>query len=210
MVNVLLSYFKGSRYSLSATFFRNRVIGALRLSEDSSVHRAAQSVSSNLIFEHPTIEQLAIAIDTFVNPSSASVFQAHSVVGSIRAMIAKYTADLPTVQAKGKANNYITPVVLLTGSTGNIGSHILAYLLSEERVARVYTLNRLSADPLGRLRSAFSERGLPAELLDDPRLVSLAGDITLDNFSLDEIQYKEVSTADFSMRLKTEVPFDRS
>ena len=153
------------------------------MSEDPSVRQAAQSVSSNFIFEHSTVEQLAVAIASLVDSSSASVFQAHSVVDDIRAMIAKYTADLPTAKAKGKAHS-TAPVVLLTGSTGNIGSHILACLLSEQRIERVYTLNRPSVDPLGRLRSAFSERGLPVELLDDSRLVSLAGDITRDNFGL--------------------------
>ena len=172
------------------------------------MRQAAQGISSNFIFEHSTVEQLAAAIASLVDPSSASAFQAHSVVDDIRAMIAKYTADLPTAKAKGKALS-TAPVILLTGSTGNIGSHILACLLSEPRIGRVYTLNRPSADPLGRLRSAFSERGLPVELLDDPRLISLAGDITRDNFGLDEAQYEEVGTAGFFMGLKTEALLDR-
>ena len=127
-------------------------------------------------------------------------------------MIAKYTADLPTAKAKtkAKAHDNAAPAVLLTGSTGNIGSHILAYLLSDERVGCLHTLNRPSADPLRRLRSAFSERGLPVELLDDSRFVSLAGDITRDNFGLEEAQYKEVCAAKFASRPKAKALFDRS
>ena len=158
------------------------------------MRRAAQQVSPNVIFEHPTIKQLAHAVSSLLDPSAHAQGVSSSRADAIRALIAKYTADMPTAKAKGKANAS-PPVVLLTGSTGNIGSHILAYLLADERVGRVYTLNRPSADPLGRLKAAFTERGLPAEMLDDARLVSLAGDITKENFGLEEAQYREVRLA---------------
>ncbi|GJE98682.1 putative NRPS-like protein biosynthetic cluster [Phanerochaete sordida] len=182
--------------SLSATFFRNRIIGALRSSDSSSVRQAAQNISSNIIFEHPTVEQLAIALSTLVDPSGGGDVPAlvvHNRTDEIRAMIAKYTADIPASTTKRRAHeSSVPPVVLLTGSTGNIGSHILAYLLAELRVARVYTLNRPSADPRGRLEDAFRERGLPVDVLEDTRLVSLVGDITRDRFGLEEAQYQEV------------------
>ena len=186
---------KVTRFSLSATFYRNRIVGALRAFKSPSVRQAAQNVSSNLIFENPTVEQLASTIATLVDPSSTFVnlvLPARSAADNVKAMIAKYTANLPTTKAKAKSRDDAAPVVLLTGSTGNIGSHILAYLLSEGRIGRVYALNRPSDDPLGRLRSAFADRGLPVKVLDDPRLVSLTGDITRDDFGLEDIQYKEV------------------
>ncbi|EKM52251.1 uncharacterized protein PHACADRAFT_260494 [Phanerochaete carnosa HHB-10118-sp] len=180
--------------SLSATFFRNRVIGALRASESSNVRQAVQHISSNFVFEHPTIKQLAAALASFVDPSdgaSAATSNTRTRAGEVRAMIEKHTNNLPTARAQALRRG-AAPVVLLTGSTGNIGSHILAYLLAEPRIARVYTLNRPSADPRGRLEAAFRERGLPVEELDDPRLMSLVGDVTRDNFGLDDAQYQEV------------------
>ncbi|GJE97240.1 hypothetical protein PsYK624_134550 [Phanerochaete sordida] len=68
------------------------------------------------------------------------------------------------------------------------------YLLAEPRVARIYTLNRpsASAEPRAREKAAFRERGLPEDALDDPRLVSLAGEVTPDKFGLDDMQYAEV------------------
>ncbi|EKM52250.1 uncharacterized protein PHACADRAFT_211524 [Phanerochaete carnosa HHB-10118-sp] len=180
--------------SLSATFFRNRIIGALRASESSSVRQAAQRISSNFVFEHPTIEQLAATLRSLVDPSGgadAATLHARTRVDEIRAMIEKYSDDLPTARAQAFGRG-AAPIVLLTGSTGNIGSHILAYLLAEPRVARVYTLNRPSADPRGRLKAALSERDLPVKELDGPRLVLLAGDVTRDNFGLDDAQYREV------------------
>jgi hypothetical protein len=185
---------------LSATFFRNRIIGALRSSDDPALRQAVQNISPNLIFEHPTVEQLAETLGAIVDPSLPSDQETLSgstrAVETIREWIAKYTADLPSVNhTQGSAPGGI-PTVLLTGSTGNIGSHILAYLLANKHVGKIYTLNRPSTDPLERLKAAFVERGLPVELLADSRLVSLIGDVTSDNFALEASQYLEVGIPD--------------
>ncbi|GJF00095.1 acetyl-CoA synthetase-like protein [Phanerochaete sordida] len=183
--------------SLSATFFRNRIIGALRSSDDPRVRQAAARVSGNLIFEHPTIAQLATALLALIDPSSAAAVL--SPADAIRALIAKYTEGLPVPRA-GKGAAFTEDderVVLLTGSTGNIGSHILAYLLAEPRITRIYTLNRPSASgpPRAREHAAFRARGLPADALADARLVSLAGEATRDQLGLDAAQYAEVLAA---------------
>lgn len=182
-------------HSLSATFLRNRIIGALRASEDPSLRQAANAISANIIFDCPTILQLAYAIHALVDPETDSVQQPDQIrlrVAEIEAMIAKYAADLPTPKARAVHAPIGAPVVLLTGSTGNIGSHILAYLLSDSRIGRVYALNRPSSDPLGRLKAALADRELPEALLDDPRFTSLVGDVTQDKFGLEDSQYTEV------------------
>jgi hypothetical protein len=183
-------------HSLSATFFRNRVIGALRSSDSPVLRQAAQNISPNLIFEHPTVEQLAETLAAIVDPSLPSsqgtLSKPSRAVETIREWIAKYTADLPSVNHAQISASGGTPTVLLTGSTGNIGSHILASLLSNHRVGKIYALNRPSANPLERLKAAFVDRGLPVKLLLDSRLVSLVGDVTSDNFALEAEQYLEV------------------
>ncbi|GJE92597.1 acetyl-CoA synthetase-like protein [Phanerochaete sordida] len=182
--------------SLGATFFRNRVIAALRGSGDTHLVSIAAQISPNFVFEHPTIQDLASVLGALVDPSSGSrarLMQPSVKVEDIVALIAKYTAELPTPE-NGPTNVLAVqrPVVLLTGSTGNIGSHILAYLLAEKNVAKVYALNRPSANPGERLKAAFAERLLPADLLDKPKAVSLTGDVTLENFGLADEQYDEV------------------
>ncbi|KIP12189.1 hypothetical protein PHLGIDRAFT_371020 [Phlebiopsis gigantea 11061_1 CR5-6] len=179
--------------SLSATFFRNRIIGALRASEDPDLRLAARNVSANVVFEHPTITRLARAVHAAVSPSAHQHKEdaLGARVAEIEALVARYTADMPA--PKGKAVEFAGPsVVLLTGATGNIGSHILAGLLAEARVVRVYALNRPSADPMARLRGAFTERGLPVGLLEDQRLVVLSGEIPQDCFGLEKELYHEV------------------
>ena len=107
-------------------------------------------------------------------------------------MITKYTADLPTPIVRTAGASVGLPVVLLTGSTGNIGSHILAYLLTDRRVGKVYALNRPSTDPEGRLKAAFEQRDLPLGLLDDERFVSLVGDVTQEAFGMERSRYDAV------------------
>ena len=109
----------------------------------------------------------------------------------IRAMLKSYTEHLPRpVYTKdGKASERI--VVLLTGSTGSVGSHVLAALLAEPKVEKVYVLNRNSE--VAKLEEAFLERGLPLELLDKKeKLVPLKGDVTQERLGLGEGVFNEV------------------
>ena len=110
----------------------------------------------------------------------------------------KYTTELPLLRTSIKAADAGPPVVLLTGSTGNIGSHLLAHLLAERRIKQVYTMNRPSdMGPLARVRAAFRERELPIDLLDDRRLVCLEGDVTQDFFGVGKAQHGMVGSPFF-------------
>ena len=159
---------------------------------------AAKSVSSNFVFEHPTIRDLAVTLASFAvlstdsNPARAA---ADTRRAEIDALVAKYTADMPTARTHLGALQKTLPVVLLTGSTGNIGSHILAALLTDSHIHRVYALNRPSdIDAIARLKAAFRERQLPVELLNDIRLVCLEGDASRKSFGLVEQVYEDVSS----------------
>ncbi len=107
-------------------------------------------------------------------------------------MLERYAADLPVYTSKPKTSGEDV-VVLLTGSTGNIGSQVLATLLADPRVTTVYTFNRASSSSSGdRQRAAFEGRGLPASLLSQSKLVQLSGDLAADRFGLTEPIYNEV------------------
>lgn len=75
-------------------------------------------------------------------------------------------------------------VVLLTGSTGNLGSHILASLLLCPWVSKVFTLDR-GTSPREKLKASFKDRGLVLDLLQSEKLVTLTGDLTKSNLRLD-------------------------
>ncbi|EKM51563.1 uncharacterized protein PHACADRAFT_212203 [Phanerochaete carnosa HHB-10118-sp] len=191
-----LDLFQQGFDSLSATFFRNHIIGVLRAFNEPHLMRAAQSISPNLIFEYPTILDLASFLSRLTDPVSDEHPQATTSginVANIEALVHKYTSDLPKAKASASSAPRRVAAVLLTGSTGNIGSHILASLLADDRIARVYTLNRPSTSPpIERLKTAFSERALPVDILDNLKLSAFVGDINQTKFGLEPAAYEEV------------------
>ena len=113
-------------------------------------------------------------------------------------MVQKYTADLRVQRGERTSPINDAPiVVVLTGSTGNIGSHILAALLEDKRITKVYALNRPSTSTQDRLVTAFQDRSLPLKLLTESKLVSLTGDLSADNFGLSPDVYSEVQARSF-------------
>lgn len=98
-------------------------------------------------------------------------------------LVAKYSADFPDFTNQLKAVELDAAVVLLTGSTGNLGSHILASLLASSRVRKVFTLDR-GTSPRDRLKASFKDRGLALDLLQSAKLVTLTGDLAKSDLGL--------------------------
>lgn len=85
-------------------------------------------------------------------------------------------------------------VVLLTGSTGGLGSYLLASLLSRKDVAIVYAVNRPSKSGTIKQRqhAAFEDRGLDPAIIDSAKLVYVEGDLARSNLSFDDRTYREI------------------
>ena len=166
---------------------RNRIIGALKISSDSNARRAANEIEQQFVFVHPTIQGLATAVASLVDPSSAIV-QGKAHIGDL---IAKYSADFPTARFSDKSVATSDFVVLLTGSTGSLGAHILASLLEEPKVAKVFTLNR-GDNVAERQQQSFVDKNLPTDLLSSKKLVQLSADLSRDDLGLDSKVLDEV------------------
>jgi hypothetical protein len=185
-----------SAFSLSATFLRNRIIGALRSSSDANAQKAAFGVTQDLVFAFPTIKQLATHIAVLVLRGNAvSVAGVTSAKDIINKMIDKYSVGLgdfvvSDVQPAAGA------VVLLTGSTGGLGSHLLESLLSNADVRKVYAYNRsskTSASIFDRQKDAFVDRGLDSALLCSEKLVFMEGNGALPKLGLQDSLFEEVT-----------------
>ncbi|TCD65346.1 putative NRPS-like protein biosynthetic cluster [Steccherinum ochraceum] len=176
--------------SLSATYLRNRILGALRASDDPAVREAAHKVPDDIIFANPTIQWLAGVLSSLVSGDNA--YSAMSVPDQVEGLITKYSANMPKFAGKTAVKTNQGMVVMLTGSTGGLGSHLLANLLEMKEVTKVYTLDRASG-VADRQKLAFSERKLPVKLLSSKKLVTLsanhnASDLGLSKDVLDEIK----------------------
>lgn len=112
----------------------------------------------------------------------------------MKRLIEKYSRESSVLSTRPLANSPAAFSVLLTGSTGNLGSDVLALLLGDPRVAKVYALNRQSAEgpSFNRVTARFKSKGLDVGLLSSSRVVFVDGNIALPNLGLPEDIYDEV------------------
>ncbi|KAJ6579476.1 putative aminoadipate reductase [Mycena vulgaris] len=177
--------------SLSATVFRIRIMGALRSSTEPNVHKASEGVNQNLVYSQPTISKLSAYLEDLVNGTAK---EAESPDVLMHGMIAKYTSGFaqPVASAPSTANPM---VILLTGSTGNLGSQLLASLLQNHKVAKVYAFNRPSSASAGlaqRHATMFEDRGLDIVLLASPKLAFVEGHLNHQDLGLSSHLYNEI------------------
>ncbi|KAJ8517288.1 hypothetical protein ONZ45_g5504 [Pleurotus djamor] len=84
-------------------------------------------------------------------------------------------------------------VVLLTGSTGVLGSHILQHLIQDSRVDTLYTLDRPSPTPLHeRQAKSFRVHSLDPAALSSKKLMSLEGSLLDHHFGLKPETYEKL------------------
>jgi thioester reductase-like protein len=106
------------------------------------------------------------------------------------AMVSKYTPLLPT------RTTPIGPpslsVVVLTGATGSLGAQLLAQLLADSSVKKIYALVRAKddAEAVKRVGASLEERGLSG--IEDPRVVPLAADLAREQLGLTPSDYDEI------------------
>lgn len=152
-------------------------------------------MTQDIVYANSTIHRLASTISKLItNPDPSPIQNDDHAALEISKMIKKYSSGLPDFGFDGKSTCIGDFVVLLTGSTGHLGSHLLQSLLQSNRIIRVYTLNRPSNNmsALERQRVAFEEQGFDIESLSSKKLVALEGDASQNTLGLSKHIYKEV------------------
>jgi hypothetical protein len=176
--------------SLSATILRRRILSTIRSLENEPAVTYVE-VAQSTIYSYPTVDALAVYL-TASRPDTDAIDP--PCTNAMEQLITKYSfADSPFDSGVSSPANAEDVVVLLTGSTGSLGSHVLEGLLRDANVAKVYTLNRPgSMTSAARHLSRFQDKGLDVDLLASLKLVHLASDYSTDNLGLSSQQYDEV------------------
>lgn len=174
---------------MQATWIRNTITRALRDPHP----EVAKTLPANLVYSAPTIQALAQYISIAVGVLAQS--SASSKTDSMWQMVEKYTANFPDRPAPLRSFQPIKDIVLLSGTTGGLGSDILSHLLNDASVALVYAYNRKSPDVVERQKKAFRERGLNEADLLSAKLRMIEGHMSEPNLGLDSELYNEVSTS---------------
>jgi hypothetical protein len=160
---------------------------------------SSSRIDQNIIFSSPSIRQLARSVISAVLQQNGT--GATDGKTDIENMIEKYSVGLENsasdaVASPVKGSNRGDHVVALTGSTGGLGSYLLASLLQREDVSVVYAFNRPSRGAASssqrRQASGFEDRGLDATLLQSEKLVYVETDTSQDGLGLDKELYQKV------------------
>ncbi|KAK3693201.1 hypothetical protein B0T22DRAFT_420368 [Podospora appendiculata] len=159
----------------------------------------SQAQAFRMIYDQPSIERLTRAITA----AGSKLGGTHPVETSSREekmsrMVHTYSRELPrastTLATHGNRPSPDGLVVVLTGSTGSLGSYVLHRLIENNQVAHVYCLNR-TADGAERQARAFSDRGLgPINFLvtAHPKVTFLHADLAEERFGLEPATYQKL------------------
>jgi len=163
----------------------------MRRSKEAPVQLASQHIDQNVVFTYPTLDSLAKHVAKLVrSPKPTTADTAEEAVAEMEALVHRYTATLPS------GPRFVKETVLLTGSTGALGSQLLAQMLADERVERVWAVNRPStgATSLDRQRESFLDKGLDMDLLEKvgSKLVFVEAELSKEGLGLDKHLYREV------------------
>ncbi|KAI0794928.1 acetyl-CoA synthetase-like protein [Abortiporus biennis] len=191
--------------SLQATWIRMQISGMLKRTKPD----VASQLPAQLVFQAPSVLSLTHLILKCINSvESPESYQGESDlekrVKDLVSTVEKFTADIPSRPAPGilqVRRKDEGDIVLLTGSTGGLGSNTLAHLSSDPTVARIYAFNRAAkgSDPKSHSRARLEERqmkvisnrGLVDEYMSS-KVVMVEGDLIKPQFGLNEELYNEL------------------
>ena len=149
----------------------------------------AHLVSPRTIYSNPTIFKLATALQYLADHGeAASEGQEKERIGKMERMFAKYSRQ---------ENSY---TIVLTGSTGSLGSYLLDCLLTNVQVAKIICLNR-GADSESKQKDSNKSRGLVTDW--GGKVQFLTTDLNKSNLGLGADDYNMlVKEASFILRMQ--------
>lgn len=106
-------------------------------------------------------------------------------------MVTKYSKNFPV--HTGNTPVLKEDVVVITGTTGAIGSNVLAELAKSSKVSRIYAFTRKSAvASIERQKKALESRGLDSALVDGTKVIVIDADLARPNLGLASALYEQV------------------
>ncbi|KAF5351581.1 hypothetical protein D9758_007201 [Tetrapyrgos nigripes] len=176
--------------SLQMTWIKNTILHALKSNYKVNVREIPQ----NFVYTYSTARRLG---DHMANLAQGKVLEPVDVASRARQMkilADKYCKNFPIRDAIADALKPDTPgAVLITGSTGYLGSYLLAKLLESKDFTKVYALNRPSNTALSaRQEASFAARGLNTSLLQSSKLELLESDLSKEYLGLQNGVYGDI------------------
>lgn len=160
------------------------------------------AVPHNIVFEKPTISSLSLFTSHFISLSSSGASVVPSTfstteedkVQSMLDLVTKYTQSFPARHPTRSRVIPRTSIVLLTGTTGGLGTRLLADLVACSDVSKIWAVNRKQHRPLWeRQRASLAKQGLDVSVMESEKVVLVEADVSEESAGLGEAALDEVS-----------------
>ena len=164
------------------------------------------------MYTNPTIQKLAKAIHQSLGPQGTSREESDGLgelrITKMASLVQKYADNLPKLSPlKNQLLEASKMNVVLTGSTGSLGTHLLLSLLDDPAVEKIYCLNR-SFNGRERQEESFTNLGLERDL---SKVEFIKTDYGESQLGLSDAQYgKLTSTVDIIIHNAWKVDFNHS
>ncbi|KAI5917478.1 hypothetical protein F4810DRAFT_717670 [Camillea tinctor] len=150
-------------------------------------------IRNKLIYTELTINRMAKALSAVLSDSETTVENtSQTQQKALDQLLETYENQLITLEGGDvisiDQSTQLEEIIVLTGSTGSLGSYILSTLLTRSNVRKVFCLNR-SPDAAERQQASFRSRGLPDLPVDDKRVVFLHTTLSEPKLGLSDDEY---------------------
>ena len=152
-------------------------------------------LSVQTIYTNPTIQSISKVIQKRLKLKGKTSDEDHNLeqlrITKMVSLVHKYTQDLPVIQPKKNEVLRISKLnVVLTGSTGSLGTYLLLSLLNDSTISKIYCLNR-STNAREKQEEGFKRLGLLHDLKSVDFIRAEYGQRKL---GLKEALYKELTS----------------
>ncbi len=159
-------------------------------------HGRPPSLEPRSVYSNPSVRALVTLVSALTEGTAPASQAAETSEQKMKKFYELHTSELPLTARPAQPKPADSFVVLLTGSTGSLGSYILDSLVSDPRVSKVYCLNR---GPASRQRQHGSQLAKALQPPPDNKVEFFDADLSKPYFGLSAQQYKrlldEVTTA---------------
>jgi len=180
--------------SLLAVRLRSFIVHLLEKAQPDS----SSNVPKNIVYDYPSIGGLVNFILSKLSTTDAYNTAEDDVNTRVRRSVERFTTGLAPRSIGPNASKYEDgyEYVVVTGTTGSLGSFLVDQLLDRPTVKRVYCFNRkTSADTTERQLAGFEDRGLDPEKLRKAlgdRVFMYDVDLSQPRLGLSDADYEEV------------------
>lgn len=180
------------------------LVTTIRRGSNQYVKSSTSPITMSLVYSHTIISLLALSILSILERSSGVCANIRNGP-QLEDFVDKYTLDLPPPRFR-KRKRFS---VMLTGSTGSLGSAFLPLLLMKPEVSTVYCLTR-SAIQVERYTSSWAGSELTQETIVQ-KLKYIQADFSREYLGLDDRTYADLlANVNVIIHLAWDVNFNRS